>query len=163
MQSVLPRAGPSAILRPEMPSPAGPDAPRPFPPSISLPAGPLARIGFPRDPGKVHDGSTGANALARIAASGARRLTPLFRGPGRPDPFDPDGERVGRLAVLMSRIARAHRRFRDVARSDGIGAAAARATRKVGRKFGSLGRRLAARLGPDRCPYFTPPPRLGRL
>ena len=99
--------------------------------------------------------------LARIAASGARRLTPLFRGPGRPDPFDPDGERVGRLAVLMSRIARAHRRFRDVARSDGIGAAAARATRKVGRKFGSLGRRLAARLGPDRCPYFTPPPRLG--
>jgi GT2 family glycosyltransferase len=57
----------------------------------------------------------------------------------------------------MRRIARAHTRFRDIARSDGVGAAFLKAGRKVRRKLAYYGRRLSARLGRHRCPYFAPP------
>jgi GT2 family glycosyltransferase/glycosyltransferase involved in cell wall biosynthesis len=52
---------------------------------------------------------------------------------------------------------RAISRFRAIAGSDGVGAAFARAARKVRREVGRRSRILAVLIDPDRCPYYRPP------
>src|SRR5262245_694344 len=68
-----------------------------------------------------------------------------------------DARNNGRFAVVIRRIIRAQSRFRDIARSDGVGAALSKAGSRIRKKLGVYGRQLATRLGARRCPYFTPP------
>jgi GT2 family glycosyltransferase/glycosyltransferase involved in cell wall biosynthesis len=75
---------------------------------------------------------------------------------GRSRPVDPDNEEIGRLATLMIRIRRARARFRQIAKSDGVGAAMARAAAKVRKKLIGHAQRLILGIGPDHCRYFTP-------
>src|SRR5262245_39647623 len=63
-----------------------------------------------------------------------------------------------KVPMLADRAAHAARRFAEIARSDGLAAAAMRAARRVGRKLGSFGV-FRSRTAVTRCHYFTPPPK----
>ena len=101
-------------------------------------------------------------APARVApaASRSRPLASFFTAIRRPGSAASLERSDGKIATLIRRILRVQSRFREVARSDGLGVAFRKAGRKVRKKLKNYGRILAARLGSGRCPYFTPPPRL---
>ena len=65
-----------------------------------------------------------------------------------------------KIATLIRRINRMQSRFREVAQSDGLGAAFQKTGQKARKKLNHYSRVLSARLGSGRRPYFTPPPRL---
>jgi GT2 family glycosyltransferase/glycosyltransferase involved in cell wall biosynthesis len=63
---------------------------------------------------------------------------------------------------LRFRLTRGVVRFLAIAQSDGWGAAASRAARKVRLKLDRLGLRPWARRAVGRCPYYSPPPKSDR-
>ncbi len=85
---------------------------------------------------------------------------PILADPGPPRPGPGRGELAGIGAIGMRKIARARRRFGELARSDGIGHAIFKAARKVVKKLGAPLLRLASRLGAHVAVHRRPPPRL---
>ena len=120
-----------------------------------------ARCHSVTSPSSGDSGDGVADPLRIEATPGAVRGLRAFLGAsGRSGTSSRGARALGKIDVLMKRIIRVQARFREIARSDGVGAACSKAGMKLAMKLNAYRRILPAWFGSGRCPYFTPPPRL---